>query len=418
MRKRMRWAVPVMAASLLVGCGQSAISLTDGIKPVQVNTEREDSGENEKSAEAKTAVLDFSVRLLQESEKKGENTLVSPVSVLCALGMTGVGSEGNTRAQMEDAFGTDVDALNAFMGDYVKSLPNGKNYKMHVADSIWLNQSKNLQIEDAYLQTVVSHYDAEIMELAFDGKAEKEINGWVKDNTDEMIPKIIDQINDNAVAYLVNAVAFDAKWADPYESGQVFSGTFTMENGETQEVEMMSSGEYHYIQGDNETGFAKYYENDGEKDTYAFVALLPEEGVSMSKYVASLSGEEVQKLLENEEDCAVVTQLPKFEVDYDASLNQVLLNMGMTDAFDSQLADFTGMGTCTDGNIYIGEVLHKTYMKVDAEGTRAGAATAVVMECGSTMPEQEVLLNRPFVYMIVDCENQIPIFLGIMNDCE
>ena len=230
-----------------------------------------------------------------------------------------------------------------------------------------------------------------------------------------MIPEILDEIPDEAIMYLVNALAFDAKWADEYEEHQIREGRFTMEDGTRQDVDMMHSDEYTYLEDDLATGFIKYYKDR----KYAFVAMLPNEGVTVSQYVDSLTGEHLRELLNNPLDLTVFASIPKFETEYDIEMSEVLQEMGMTDAFDYRVADFSKLGTYNvDGmNICINRVLHKTFISVSEQGTRAGAATAVEMVAEGAMEIvefKEVVLDRPFVYMLIDCETNLPFFIGTM----
>ena len=212
---------------------------------------------------------------------------------------------------------------------------------------------------------------------------------------------------------LVNALAFEAEWSQPYEEMQVRDGVFTREDGTEQTAEFMYSDEGHYLADDMATGFMKYYK--GYK--YAFAALLPNEGVSVEEYIASLDGESLHTMLANPQFDTVFAAVPKFEVEYGTELSEVLSGMGMNDAFDPECADFSGIGTSARGNLYISQVIHKTFISVAEKGTKAGAATATMMEAGGAPSEpKEVYLDRPFVYMLVDCENGTPLFVGTMMD--
>jgi len=140
----------------------------------------------------------------------------------------------------------------------------------------------------------------------------------------------------------------------------------------------------------------------------------------VAEYVASLDGEKLFEILDGAEITPVETAIPKFETEYDVEMSDVLKQMGMTDAFDYATADFSKLGYSVEGNIKINRVLHKTYINVDEKGTKAGAATVVEMDGKSAlMPDNEpkkVYLDRPFVYMLIDCENNIPFFIGtVMN---
>ena len=361
------------------------------------------------------AAADFGVRLFKTSIEEGENTLISPLSVLYALAMTANGADGETLAQMEQVLGMDVDNLNSYMLAYLELLPESKDYKMSLANSIWFKDDPNFAVEQSFLQTNADYYGAGAYKAAFDEGTRNDINNWVKEHTDGMIPEIIDEIPDEAIMYLVNALAFDAKWADEYEEHQIREGRFTMEDGTRQDVDMMHSEEYTYLEDDLATGFIKYYKDR----KYAFVAMLPNEGVSVSQYVDSLTGEHLRELLNNPLDVTVFASIPKFETEYDIEMSEVLQEMGMTDAFDWQVADFSRLGTYNvDGmNICINRVLHKTFISVSEQGTRAGAATAVEMVAEGAMEIvefKEVVLDRPFVYMLIDCETNLPFFIGTM----
>ena len=361
------------------------------------------------------AAADFGVRLFKTSIEEGANTLISPLSVLYALAMTANGADGETLTQMENVLGMDVDNLNSYMLAYLDLLPESKDYKMSLANSIWFKDDPNFAVEQSFLQTNADYYGAGAYKAAFDEGTRNDINNWVKEHTDGMIPEIIDEIPDEAIMYLVNALAFDAKWADEYEEHQIREDSFTMEDGTRQDVDMMHSEEYTYLEDDLATGFIKYYKDR----KYAFVAMLPNEGVSVSQYVDSLTSEHLRELLNNPQDLTVFASIPKFETEYDIEMSEVLQEMGMTDAFDWQVADFSRLGTYNvDGmNICINRVLHKTFISVSEQGTRAGAATAVEMVAEGAMEIvefKEVVLDRPFVYMLIDCETNLPFFIGTM----
>ena len=361
------------------------------------------------------AAADFGVRLFKTSMEEGKNTLISPLSVLYALAMTTNGADGETLAQMEQVLGMDVDNLNSYMLAYLDLLPESKDYKMSLANSIWFKDDPNFAVEQSFLQTNADYYGAGAYKAAFDEGTRNDINNWVKEHTDGMIPEILDEIPDEAIMYLVNAIAFDAKWADEYEEHQIREGRFTMEDGTRQDVDMMHSEEYTYLEDDMATGFIKYYKDR----RYAFVAMLPNQDVTVSQYVDSLTGEHLRELLNNPQDVTVFTSIPKFETEYDIEMSKVLKEMGMTDAFDWRVADFSRLGTYNvDGmNICINRVLHKTFISVSEQGTRAGAATAVEMVAEGAMEIvefKEVVLDRPFVYMLIDCETNLPFFIGTM----
>ena len=352
----------------LTGCTMKvqAKDLMEGITPNNVDALDDLSSQN-------ADVTDFAIRLFKASNENGKNTLISPLSVLCALAMTANGAEEETLAQMEEVLGMTTDELNLYLYSYMKNLPQGDKYKLSLANSIWFTEDERFTVNQDFLQTNADYYGADIYKAPFDKQTLKDINNWVKQNTDGMIPEILDQIPPEAIMYLVNALAFEAEWSEIYEKHQVKDGEFTKEDGTKQDVKFMYGSEGTYFEDEKATGFMKRYK--GGK--YAFVAMLPNEGVSVSEYIASLDGESLNALLANPQYGTVHTSIPKFETEYKVEMSEILQDMGMTEAFDMYNADFEGLGTSTGGNIYISRVLHKTFISVGEKGTKAGAATIV-----------------------------------------
>ena len=386
-----------------------AENLMEGIAPSQVNAPDDLSEQNK-------AVTDFALRLFRESETSGENTLISPLSVLCALAMTANGAKEETLSQMEAVLGMSVEELNLYLYSYVKNLPQGEKYKLSLANSIWFTDDERFTVNRDFLQTNADYYGADIYKAPFNDQTLKDINNWVKQNTDNMIPGVLDEIPQDAIMYLINALAFDSEWGTKYEENQVRDGEFTKEDGTKQSAEFMYGSEESYLEDEYATGFIKKYYSG----KYAFVALLPKEGTSVSEYMATLDGESLNALLANSQYADVRTSLPKFETEYAVEMAEVLESMGMTEAFDPSSADFDGLGSSDTGNIYLSRVIHKTFISVAEKGTKAGAVTALVATPESAPPEEkkEVYLDRPFVYMLIDCENNIPFFIGTLMDVE
>ena len=417
----------------LFGCGSGLSDTTKRLTPQQPEDSEQNAdhtGNEDQQAEADTTekkaeddstettfgyrYRQFALNLLQQTYEDGKNEMISPLSVLAALTMTENGAKGNTLSQMEQVLsdGTPVGQQGRELSSYMKKLTDTENEHLNIANSIWLKDADTLHVEDDFLSENSKLFDAEIYQAPFDDSTLKDINTWVSNKTEKMIPEILDQIEYDSVMYLINAVAFDAKWQSPYEKEDVQDGTFTPENGGSQSVDMMYSTEGYYLEDDSTTGFIRPYE-----EGYSFVALLPKEGISMSDYISQMSAEKLVTVIANAgTDYEVDAAIPKFKSEYSVELNDTLKNMGMTDAFDPEKADFSGIGTSDRGNLYIDMVLHKTYIEVDEQGTKAGAATVVgIAEYASleTPVVKTVHLDRPFVYAIIDNETKMPIFLGV-----
>ena len=360
------------------------------------------------------AVTDFSIRLLQASMDEGKNTLISPHSILAALSMTANGAEGETLTQMETVLGQSKDPLN----DWYKEDIAKDDACLHLANAVFIKDDPAITVKDSFITAVEKYYETDIIMDAFNESTLQGINRYVEDNTDGMIKNILHEIPEDAVMYLVNALAFEARWAIPYQTYQVNESTFTTEDGRKQPVKLMYSEDRDvYVEDDLYTGFLKDYEGG----RYVFVALLPKEGVTVAEVVDSLSGETLSDKINSRWGGTVQTAMPKFQTEFDTEMNEMLKTMGMVNAFDENLADFSGLGTSADGNIHLSRVLHKAFISVGEQGTRAGAATIVEAADGcAAVPEEikEVILNRPFIYMIWDTEACHPVFMGTFMDAQ
>ena len=360
-----------------------------------------------------TAATDFAVRLFQASYD-GKNTLLSPLSVFVALSMAANGAEGETRAQMESVLGMTVSELNEFFTVYLTSLTQRSRVKLKLANSIWLRDCEGFSVKEAFLQTNADVYGAGAYRAPFDASTVRDVNRWVEENTDGMIKEIVERFDPDDVILLVNALAFDAKWEQPYtQSTQRTSRVFRLEDGTEIKATFLYDVERLYLtDGDRAVGFVKPYVGG----RYAFAALLPNEGIPVGEYLATLNGETLAAILKNAQNVRVDTKLPKFETAYETVLNNVLAGMGMIDAFDPAAADFSGITESFDA-LYIGEVLHKTYIEVGEKGTRAASVTSTRGK-GASAPGEipPVVLDRPFVYLIYDVETCVPLFIGVLND--
>lgn len=344
-----------------------------------------------------------------EANSEGENMLVSPLSVFCALAMVSNGADD--MEAVEDFWNVEnLATLNSFISGYTAGLPQGEDYKLHVANSVWYTSHPRFTVNEDFLQTVADYYRGESYKTAFDARTIEDINAWVEQNTDGMVKDILDRLPGSAVMYLVNALAFEAEWQKTYNEHQVREGIFHGADGKEQTVDMMSSEEHRYIEDENATGFIKLY--TGGK--YAFAALLPREGMTVEAYLTTLTGEGLLEMLANPVHTTVYTKLPAFETEYKADLVGVLGGMGYP-----VTEPFNGVGTSTSGDVMISRILHKTYITVGPLGTKAGAATVIEMTDGMVEIEGEikyVTLDRPFVYLLIDTETNLPFFIGTVQN--
>ena len=379
------------------------------------------------------AMRQFSTDLLKSSVQSGKNTFVSPFSVMAALSMTSNGAKGDTLTEMEQTLGAKRNVLNAYFKDYVANTPTFSVIKrlnafeeeeefviggMDIANSLWYNDNgMHSKLHPNFVSDALKYYNAEVFATPFGGESVKALNSWINEKTHEMIPHMVDVMPDEALLYLVNTVAFQASWEQCYGSYVVHKATFTDDSGNKTPIELMDSEEPLYLKdGDYADGFMKEYAGN----RYAFAAFLPKEGTKLTDYVKSLTGERLEKALRPDTHTYeyVEASLPKFKVEYDDELSDNLKEMGMPSAFENGKANFLRMVEPGAASPYIDEVLHKTFIEVNESGTKAAAATVVEMKEGASPVDPETIticLDRPFVYMIVDTYNNLPVFIGAME---
>ncbi len=399
----------------------AAVNLSANISKVDIpETQMPD---NHRSALAKggIALLKKTVEIMADGT---ENVLISPISLQMALGMTASGSDegSKTRSELMAVLmpGSEGDpaALNAEMASLAEHMKNSTDVEWNVANSVWVNQDGNVKLKDSFLSTAANYYKAELFSVPFNEAAVKAINEWVSGNTKNRIPMILDQLDPDARIALVNAVCFDAEWAEPYENEQILEDqTFTNSDGSKVKVTMLTSNESRVIQLAGGLGFVRPYKGG----RYSFVGILPPEGMSTEDYL--------QKILDGGEDFAdaylnshttrdVYVKIPEFKTEFGSNMDKVLKGLGLNEAYSNGAA-FHEMVTEDSEAVKIGTVEHKAMIEVDRNGTKAAAATMVEMDKVTAVEITEepyvVYLDRPFIYAIVDDTTGVPVFLGSQN---
>ena len=358
-----------------------------------------------KNADEKFSVIynNFAVKITK-ALYKNENACISPLSIAAAFGMVTNGAKGETKTELEALLGADVQTINAYFARLMQKSSESK--ELHVANSVW-SRKNAVTIENDFLNVVKNNYLAQFYSAPFDGETVKDINNWVYNNTRGGIDKIIDEIDADTVLYLLNALDFEAEWKDKFEKNSVKSGTFHGVKNEA-EVTMMYDSEQSYIETEKAKGFIKPYVG-GE---YKFAAILPDEDTSIDEFLSSLTGESLTKILSGAKKTSVKIGLPKFDFENRFDLIPTLKKLGVNKAFSAD-ADFTALGKTSFGNLYIGEVVHKTRITVNEQKTKASAVTEIGGKDAAMHSTPSVILTRPFVYMILD-SSSLPVFMGVI----
>ena len=335
------WILLLSMTVGLVGCGaNSSLSATT---PTETDPRQEDSlnllsAMIRQSVDAKAvdqpftdSMANFSVDLLRHCYSQGNNVVLSPYSLYLILSMTANGARGETLIQMESLLGQEIQQLNPY-GLY---LQNTAGEELVSANSLWFHES--LSIQESFLQDLKNYYSAQVYTTTFDDSTLEAMNDWVRRQTDDRISEALDRMSPNAMLYLLNALTFDGSWETVYTTYDITDQVFYGSVGETT-VEMMTSTESIYLDDGQATGFLKEYEGG----QYAFLAMLPKEGLTLEDYLSDMTGERLLQTIESGRSTTVVATMPKLHLETTVNAENVLRSMGMVDAF-SMAADLSGM---------------------------------------------------------------------------
>jgi len=363
--------------------------------------------------------MNFAVDLFKNisEENNGKNILLSPLSAMAALAMTANGADSETLSEMEKALGggMSISDLNEYLRTYIYLIKNSLGATVNISDSIWFKETEDFKVKTDFLRTNKTYYDADAYQTNFDKNTVNDINSWVNTNTNGLIKKLFNSTKDfdkDLLMCLINTLYFEADWDKKYDDS--YDWTFTNISGEEKQVPMLSSQEYYYYETDDAKAFRKDYK--GNK--FSFVGILPDENTEFNDFIAGLDGKKIKDMLYNPYDgkFKLYTSMPKLKYDFSTDLSDALKAMGIKVAFDRYNADFSNI---SDFPTYIGKVIQKTSIEVTEEGTKAAAVTAVMMMAGAAfedIPVFNVNLNRPYVYMIIDNTNNLPLFIGAVTD--
>lgn len=354
------------------------------------------------------AQVDFAVNLFKKtvSVDKNKNVLISPLSATLALAMAFNGADGETKKEFERLMGNiTVEQLNEYLYSYINNLDDSE-IKLNIANSIWIKNGFN--VKEDFLKANKNYYNSEVFGADFNSDTVNDINKWASDNTDDMINKLLsdDDITKDTVMCLINALLFDADWENQYSHTDA-TQTFTNINGEKKTVQTLKCSAYTYYDNEKATGFKKNYANNN----FSFVALLPDGNIN--DYVSNLNGKELLETLNNPQEVTANTQMPEFTYECNYDMINLLSPLGVVSAFDESKADFSKISN----DLYISKSIQKTKISVNEVGTKAAAVSTTFMTKGFMSDrEYEVVLDRPFIYMIVDNRTNLPIFIGAVMD--
>ena len=410
--------------------GQAAEATTEEGEPGEEASEEVPEEAAEAAAEA---LGNFGLTLLsgELQSHPGENILISPFSVEQCMGMVAEGAGGKTREELEKALSgqQDFQTFAALMrGEYeeVKEtvitemgedfMPNPvRKNAFETANSAWINaDNEQGTILDPYRERIGKAYDAEIGELAFsDPESLNTINHWVEEKTEGQIPSILNSLEDAMKLILINATFFEGAWVDKFtpQPGEL---SFTNADGSSTDADGLYSfhEDTHTIVAGRDA-FIKQYQNG-----FYYLGILPKEGETPEELLKELSGKALSGAQSASTKADLILTLPKYSYDYSDSLVSSLQKTGISACFTPE-ADFSRM---TDGAVNVSDVIHKTHIELDENGTKAAAVTAAVMLSAAApqmeREEIELIFDRPFFYCLMSRYHDMPFFMGVVNQVE
>lgn len=400
---------------LLAACGRGSAGMAESSRAREKNPAASETGI--------TSLVDgnnaFGLDLYQSLRNRDGNLILSPFSISLALAMTYSGARGETETQM-------ADVLNFTSQEQTHPAFNALDLALEDTDIVLDKEQEPMQLDIAnavfaeqtfiflpdFLDTLSANYGAGIRLMDFANKPEPsriEINDWVsgetKDKTNDLLPK--NSVTPDTKMVLVNAIYFKADWLYPFDANDTYEDTFNLLDGSEVTAPMMGQRmNTPFFVGDGYSAVELSYAGESAVMTL----LVPDEG-RFEEIESKMDSAMFVGMLSSLAPADVTLRMPKFEYESAFSLADILTGMGMQNAFDADLADFSGM---TDQQaLYISNVIHKAFVAVDEEGTEAAAATAVTMEgVTAMMPNNLLVIDRPFIYFIRDVESGQILFIG------
>ena len=364
----------------------------------------------------------FGFRLLSrliEGEPRKQNVVISPVSVELALAMTYAGAEGATAAAIAGTAGWNGLARERIL-EVESALRNalkdaGPDVTLQIANAIWVDNGIGIELRPQFSQEVKNAFGSEIFSRPFqDPGIARDINGWVNQQTAGRIPELVAEPPPPPLL-LADAVYFKAPWRSRFEPRANSNEPFYLEDHtQVQAVMMHKAASFPYLKADIFEAVRLPYAGN----RFGLVLLLPGSGLSIGDLVRQLSERSWPELQRGFQLTECDVAVPRFKITSQAGLDQPLKDLGMSQAFDARTADFRRMLAGTTAPLYIGSVVHKTYLRVDEAGSEAAAATAVGM-VASAMPMRKgikVVFNRPFVLVLTDETTQAMLFTGVLGN--
>ncbi len=400
--------IPFLALALLACNNNSGVEITEDT-PLVLRASLQEKVINDN---------EFAFRLLSETVRESDeaNVFISPLSMSIALGMAWNGADNETKREMEGMLNmADMSAedINEYYQIMQSTLPKvDSKTKLNIANSIWYRTG--FPVYPEFLEINKAVFDAEVRDLDFsDSQALKTINAWCAQKTNNLIKEPLDKISRDAVLYLINAIYFKGIWATKFDKKNTSVKNFTNEKNEQVRVNMMHvKGDFAYTQDET----AKYLDMPYGNGSFSMTVILPHEDKTTDDVLQNFNVSNWNATLANLQTKEVDVQFPRFKISNNYTMNNVLVKMGMQQAFDAEKADFSKI---SDFELFISRVIQSTFCEVNEEGTEAAAVTIVEFVTTSGPLNPYIFhANRPFIFLIREKNTGAILFTAKMGDLE
>lgn len=348
----------------------------------------------------------FDYSLIKETNKnKSSNYLISPYSIKTVLSIIKDGADNSSLKELNDV-----------MGNFRRANIISKNV-IGDANLLLINKEYKDEINKNYVNKIEKNYDAEIK---YSNITPNNINKWVDNKTNHMIPTLVDSVNPETIMAIINAISMKASWDSEFDCKNTHISEFNTIDGSIINTIMMVSNDAQYIEDDTAKGIIKKYKtyknDDHKKVNLEFVAIMPNDGID--SYIENFNNEEFRNLLSTKDKYKnedVSLKLPRFKYNYNFNnLMNVLINMGIKSIFNEKTADLSKMTESNSKDLYIGSIKQKSYIEVNEKGTKASAATIATVDENSANVPIDIEFDKPFIYIIKQSNSDDILFFGVV----
>ncbi|MDH7603767.1 MAG: serpin family protein [Melioribacter sp.] len=359
----------------------------------------------------------FGFNLIKEISKNeiNKNIIISPLSVSTALGMVLNGASDETYDQMKTALGfsdfkfDDINKSYQSLDSLLKYID--ENVIFNSANSIW--HHNEFSVEQNFIEINKKYFNAEVNKIDFSNPVAKDIiNNWVKEATNSKIPQIIDKINPEIVMFLINTIYFKGNWQYRFDKNSTREDIFYIDENNTVTCQMMSQkNQFNFYHDENIEAVELPYGNS----SFNMMIILPSLNKKVDDVISMMNTDNFDFIKNKFVKKEITIMLPKFKLEYTKTLNDALMNLGMKDAFMPERANFSKISRLK--NLFISEVIHKTFIEVNEEGTEAAAVTSIGV--GVTSIGNYFKVDRPFLFLIYEKNTNTILFIGkVINPAE